>query len=246
MLKRYEQKVHIPTYIKDKTVAIDIFTYLHKSKGDKELIQKDLEQYLANAKHVIAVFDGSPSEERSASLLMNVSKRSEVTESIKAIKESLSDPQTSFSEKDKQYLNTQLAVLEKMAWQPSPEYMWEVCEYLKQHNAECIVLNKGEEADKYLPTISDIDIIISNDSDLLANGATNLIRTNGVYYNKKQILEGLQFTEEEWNIFIKLCRTMKSPNPEFIFTVMKLYAGDEEYIYERYEEHFKIHTDVLI
>lgn len=238
MLKKYEQKVHIQTFIKGKTVAIDIFTYLHKSKGDKAILQKDLDQYLTAAKQVIAVFDGSPSEERSASLSMNVSKRFEITESIKEIKNTLDNPDSGLSIKDKQYLNAYLSSLEKEAWQPSPEYMWEIYDYLVQKNAKCIVLNKGEEADMYLPKITEVDIIVSNDSDLLANGASNLLRTNGIYYNKQQILDGLQFTEEEWQTFIKLCRAMKNPHPEFVFTAMKLYSSDEEYIVERYESLF--------
>lgn len=244
MLKRYVQHVNIQTYVKEKTVAIDIFTYLHKSKGDKETVQKDLTPFLTNAKHVIAVFDGSPSEQRSKSLSINLSKRTEIIESINAIKQTLETPGTNISKKDKQHLLSYMNILEKEAWQPSPEYMWEVYEYLQQLGVECIVLNKGEEADMYLPNIAGVDIIVSNDSDLLANGAKNLLRTNGQYYNRQQIMDGLQFTEDNWKIFIKLCRTMKHPHPEFVFTAMKLYAADEEYICERYEDYFT--TSVLI
>ena len=244
MLKRYAQHVHIQTCVKEKTVAIDIFTYLHKSKGDKETVQQDLAPFLANASRVIAVFDGSPSEQRSNALSIHVSKRTEIIESIRAIRQTLNNPETTMTKKDTQHLLSHIHILEKEAWQPSPEYMWDMYEYLQQLGVECIVLNKGEEADMYLPTIAGVDIIVSNDSDLLANGAKNLLRTNGLYYNRQDILEGLQFTEDNWNIFIKLCRTMKHPQPEFIFTAMKLYAADEEYICERYEDYFT--TSVLI
>jgi hypothetical protein len=45
--------------------------------------------------------------------------------------------------------------------------MWGVYEYLQQLGVECIVLNKGEEADMYLPTIAGVDIIVSNDFKLV-------------------------------------------------------------------------------
>ena len=237
MLKRHEQKVYIPTCIRGRTVAIDIFTYLHKSKGSQKYLMELLSPFIHNVKHLIAVFDGSPSEERSESLVGVADKRKSLIQDISAIKKVLSDPFINISYRDKLYLTSYLKMLEQQAWTPSPQYMWEVYDLLKANNIECIVLDKGQEADTYLCNIN-ADIIVSNDSDLLANGIKCLLRPNGTYYEAEAVLSGLQFTGDEWRTFIKLCRTMKRPDPEFIFTVMKLYRGDAEYIYERYESIF--------
>ena len=39
-LKKFKKEVYIPQYLIDKSVAIDIFWYLHKSKGDMFHFQK--------------------------------------------------------------------------------------------------------------------------------------------------------------------------------------------------------------
>ena len=36
-LRRYEQKVYIPTAVRGRTIAIDIFAFLHLSKGNQQV-----------------------------------------------------------------------------------------------------------------------------------------------------------------------------------------------------------------
>lgn len=237
MLKKHEQKVYIPTHIRGKTVAIDIFTYLHKSKGSKEYILDELKPFIQNAKHIISVFDGSPSKERTESLASHSHVRDTLLIQMKEIQETLKNPSLNLSRQDRIHLEKYIRSLENEAWSPSPLYMWEVYDLLKEKGIECLVLEKGVEADTYLSSLS-VDIVVSNDSDLLANGVKALLRPSGQYYEEEAVLSGLEFSKEEWKTFINLCRHMKSPNPEFVFTAMKLYDGDEEYIYEKYDSLF--------
>jgi 5'-3' exonuclease len=237
MLKTHEQKVYIPTHIRGKTVAIDIFTYLHKSKGSKEYILNELQPFIQNAKHIIAVFDGSPSKERTESLASQSQIREIHLKQMKEIQETLKNPLLNLSKQDRAHLEKYIRSLENEAWSPSPLYMWEVCNLLKEKGIECLVLEKGMEADTYLSDLS-VDIVVSNDSDLLANGVKSLLRPSGQYYEEEAVLSGLEFSKEEWKTFIKLCKHMKRPDPEFVFTVMKLYDGDDEYIYEKYGDIF--------
>jgi hypothetical protein len=237
MLKKHGKNVCTISTIKQKTVAIDIFTYLHKSKGSTEYILNELQPYIENAKHVIAVFDGSPSSERSKSLKSLAQVRSEIINQMKVIQETLESKMLELSKEDRTYLQKYIKSLENESWSPSPKFMWEVYDVLKEKGVECIVLEKGEEADSYLVNLK-MDIVISNDSDLLANDVKKLLRPNGEYYEHEDILTGLEFSKEQWHLFIKLCKKMKSTDPEFIFTVMKLCECDEEYIYEKYNEFF--------
>ena len=234
-LRRYEQRVYIPTAVRGRNIAIDIFAFLHLSKGSHDTFMNLLKPYLENAASVIAVFDGSPSEERKE--LKASEKRNDMGQSIIAIQECINNPFMHISRADRMYLQTHVNDLNNRAWIPSPQYMWEAYDMLVAKNVECIVAPKGEEADTILANLS-VDIVISNDSDLIAYGVKCLLRPNGIYYEKEAILTGLQFTEEDWSTFICICRTMKRANPEFAFTAIKLYKGDKEYICERYEELF--------
>lgn len=237
-IQRHEQHVYIPTCIRGKTVAIDIFTFLHQSKGNIDQFMNLLTPYIENAASIVAVFDGSPSEQRSTLLLPASSRRACIHQSIRDIQEALANPFTRLSNSDRFFLNSYIKGLEQQAWTPSPQYVWKAHDMLISKGIMCHIVEKGEEADSYLATCN-ADIIVSNDSDLLALNVKRLLRPNGTYYEMEALLAGLQFTEEDWLIFIRLCRTMKQVDPEFAFTVMKLYKGDTDYIYEKYEDIFQ-------
>jgi hypothetical protein len=156
---------------------------------------------------------------------------------MKAIQETLENPSLNLSKQDRTHLEKYIKSLENETWSPSPKYMWEVYDLLKERGIECIVLDKGEEADTYLTKLN-TDIVVSNDSDLLTHGVKALLRPSGEYYEEETILSGLEFSKEEWNTFINICKRMKRSEPEFVFTAMKTYHGDEEYIYEKYQHVF--------
>lgn len=236
-LKRYKKTGSIA----DKRIGVDIFTLLHISKGDIGYITKKLSDYVQSASNVIAVFDGSPSQERTTALLHTTKHRSDTQLMIQQIDVYLKNSVHTITDKDKQFLEKYTAELQRQAWAPSPEYMWAVHNALVAMSIPCIVADKGIEADQILIDLSErnlIDIIISNDSDMLANGAKAVMCMNGAYYELDDIVEGLQFTMDEWQIFCNLCRTLNKADPYFIFTAMKVYEGDIELIEQKYYELF--------
>jgi 5'-3' exonuclease len=236
-LKRYKKTGSTA----DKRIGVDMFTLLHISKGDIGYITKKITEYAQSASNIIAVFDGSPSEERTQSLLHTAKHRSDTHIMIQQIKTYLSNSADTITDRDKQFLEKHTTELQRQAWSPSPEYMWAVQNSLVAMNIPCIVADKGIEADHILIDLSDrnlIDIVISNDSDMVANGATAVMCVNGAYYELHDILEGLQFTRNEWQIFCNLCRAMNRADPNFIFTAMKVYEGDVELIEQKYHELF--------
>ena len=242
-LRRHEQNVYIPTFVRNKIVAIDIFTYVHKSKGRQKYFIELLTPFIVNAKKIIAVFDGSPSEQRSENLLDNKIHKDKIKEEVEEIRRFIHSKKEILSRMDKLCLEDYVIELENRAWMPSPDYVWQMHDVLKSHGVECVICDKGVEADTYLIEIQrSVDLIVSGDSDLLVNGVSRLLRPNGLYYEKEALLSCLEFKDEEWEMFLRICKALKKSDPEFAFSVTKLY-GDEEFIYDKYDKLFRFKTE---
>jgi hypothetical protein len=238
-LKRYRCQGSIV----DKRVAVDIFTLLHASKGDIQYVLTKMSEYSKIARQCVAVFDGSPSEERTNSLMYNAVRRNDILVMIEQINMHIKNASDtdSITDRDRHFLEKYISELERQAWIPSPEYMWSVHNALTSMNIGCIVAARGVEADRILVDLlqqDQIDIVISNDSDIVANGGKAVMCLNGDYYNLGTILDGLEFTEGEWITFCKLCRALKHSDPDFVFTAMKVYEGDIELIEQRFSNLF--------
>lgn len=233
-LRRYEQSVTVTSYIRGKRIAIDIFTYIHRSKGKKDQLLADISALIHASAHTYIVFDGSPSEERTELLSGHADHRQTLVKQIETIQSALPEVSTSLSFSDRAHLNAYVRTLEQQAWTPSPRYIWEIHDALQALGAECILGEKGVEADQILTelaTAGRVDVVITNDSDVLANGAPAILRPNGLYYDRAQILNGLGFDDATWQLFIELCRTESArSDPERVFTAMKVYGADREYI----------------
>ena len=227
-LRRYEQSVTVTSYIRGKRIAIDIFTYIHRSKGKKDQLLADISALIHASAHTYIVFDGSPSEERTELLSGHADHRQTLVKQIETIQSALPEVSTSLSFSDRAHLNAYVRTLEQQAWTPSPRYIWEIHDALQALGAECILGEKGVEADQILTelaTAGRVDIVITNDSDVLANGAPVILRPNGLYYDRAQILSGLGFDDATWQLFIELCRSESArSDPECVFTAMKVYG----------------------
>jgi hypothetical protein len=230
-LRRYEQSVTIASCIRGKRIAIDIFTYIHRSKGKKTDVINEIGALLQSASHTYIVFDGSPSEERTELLSDQANHKLTLTKQIEMIQSALPEVVPTLSFSDRVHLNTYVHTLQQQAWTPSPRYIWEIHDDLRALGAECILGEKGVEADQILTdlaTSGKADIIITNDSDVLANGAPVILRPNGLYYDRARILDGLGFNDADWTEFIHLCRELS--DPERVFTAMKVYGKNRVYI----------------
>lgn len=237
-LRRYEQPVTVASYIRGKRIAIDIFTYIHRSKGRKADLITEIGTLLQSASHTYIVFDGSPSEERTERLSGQANHRLTLVKQIESIQSALPEVSSTLSFTDRAHLHTYVRTLEQQAWTPSPRYIWEIHDALQALGAECILGEKGVEADQILTELAAtgrVDVIITNDSDVLANGAPAILRPNGLYYDRCRIMDGLGFNDEEWAMFIELCRSLSHiSEPDAIFTAMKVYGGDREHIKKIY------------
>ena len=63
-LKKFERKVHIPDYVRDKSVGVDIFWFLHQSKGDFFALQNLLLPIIKHSAAVHCAFDGTAPPEK--------------------------------------------------------------------------------------------------------------------------------------------------------------------------------------
>ena len=84
-LKRFEKDVNIPQFISGKSVGVDIFWFLHQSKGDMFQLQNNLLPIIKHAQKVHCVFDGAPTHERKQSHQEQTQKRQELYQSINQI-----------------------------------------------------------------------------------------------------------------------------------------------------------------
>ena len=233
-LRRYEQSVSGTSHIRGKRIAIDIFTYIHRSKGKKEGLLREIGALIQSSSHTYIVFDGSPSEERTELLSGYADHRQTLVKQIESIQSAIPEVSSSLSFSDRAHLNAYVRTLEQQAWTPSPRYIWEIYDALQALGAECILGEKGVEADQILTDLArsgKVDVVITNDSDVLANGVPAILRPNGLYYDRAQILNGLGFDDTTWQLFIELCRSESvRSGPESVFTAMKVYGGDRHHI----------------
>ena len=87
------------------------------------------------------------------------------------------------------------------------------------------------EADQTLIVMENlgiIDLIVTNDSDLIALGAETVVRNN-VLLSKTHMRKQMGFTNECWKDFMYLCRRME---PLIAYSMIRVY---KEYAVERWE-----------
>jgi 5'-3' exonuclease len=227
--KRFEKEIHIPTYIKNKRVAVDIFWYIYKSKGNIFDFQYNISNIVKNAKEVYCVFDGSPPESKYEQLRERAEKRKEILNSIYIIEEFMRNPFKRLNSHNRYIINTYLEELKRQSWTPTPEYINEIKYWLLNYN-NCRIINAKEEADDELIQLEKngaIDLIITNDSDLLVLGSSLILRQYTIYHGgiieKEYIKQHLNFTEIMWVDFMYLCRKMKNADIDLIYSYISIY-----------------------
>ena len=227
--KRFEKEIHIPTYVKHKRVAIDIFWFIYKSKGNIFDFQQSISNILKNANEVYCVFDGVPPEYKHEQLKERAEKRKEILNSIYNIEEFMRNPFKRLSSHNRNIINTYLEELRRQAWSPTPKYVDEIKYWLVTHR-NCKIINAKEEADDELIQLEKsgkIDLIVTNDSDLLVLGSSLILRQHTPYcgriIEKEYIKQQLSFNEIMWVDFMYLCRKMKNADIELIYSLISIY-----------------------
>jgi len=81
-LSRCEQRVFVTNAVQDKLVGLDMFWFVHQSKGDISVIYNYLTPIIQHAKEVHCVWDGSPSSDTAIVRKEREVKRQQMIETI--------------------------------------------------------------------------------------------------------------------------------------------------------------------
>jgi 5'-3' exonuclease len=249
-LKRWEQPVDTKEAIKNKSVGLDIFWFIHQSKGDIAGLQAAISVFLQYALTVHAVFDGHfATQERREELEERRDKRYRAIEIMEEIMEA-----PIMEKRDQKVLERHMTQLKRQIWKPSRSYIDQIKCWLIENNA--IIHEPIGEADQTLIMMENMEIInliVTNDSDLISLGAETVLRVetlrrietprsmvlrvetprsmvlrNGTILSKTHMRKQMGFTKECWKDFMYLCQKME---PLIAYSMIRVY---KEHAVERY------------
>jgi len=215
--KKYIEKKKTATAVKGRKIGVDIFWFIHKSKGDVNKIRVLLNDFIENCAMALLVFDGKVSEDRKPELAFLKQKRGEMKQTIKELEKKLEENQGELSDTQTRHLTDCIADLRIKSWAPHGNYIGIVKEAIRGWWGveRCKIITAPYEADLYfgeLEAKGEIDSIVSNDSDMLALGYKYLIRPNEdevdfvMIYRIERILGELRMSVDDWKQFMELCR----------------------------------------
>jgi 5'-3' exonuclease len=223
-LKRWEQPVDTKEAIKNKSVGLDIFWFIHQSKGSMAELQASIAVFLQYALAVHAVLDGyHVTEERREVLEERRDKRHQTIEIIEEIMEA-----PIMEARDQKILERHMTQLKRQIWKPSRAYIDQIKSWLIDQGVS--VHEPIGEADQTLIMMENlgiIDLIVTNDSDLIALGAETVLR-NDVIFSKTHMRKQMGFTKECWKDFMYLCQKVE---PLIAYSMIRVY---KEHAVERY------------
>ena len=225
-LKRWEQPVDTKEAIKNKSVGLDIFWFIHQSKGNIAELQASLAVFLQYALAVHAVLDGRHvTEERREVLEERRDKRHQTIEIMEEIMEA-----PIMEARDQKILERHMAQLKRQIWKPSRGYIDQIKSWLIDQGVS--VHEPIGEADQTLIMMENlgiIDLIVTNDSDLIALGAETVVCADrNVIFSKTHMRKQMGFTKECWKDFMYLCQKVE---PLIAYSMIRVY---KEYAVERY------------
>ena len=235
-LKRWEQPVNTKEAIKNKSVGLDIFWFIHQSKGSMAELQASLAVFLQYALTVHAVLDGYHATEERREVLEE--RRDKRHQTIEIIEEIMDAP--IMEARDQKILERHMAQLKRQIWKPSRSYIDQIKCWLIDQKA--IIHEPIGEADQTLIVMENleiIDLIVTNDSDLIALGAETVLRVetprsmvlrDNVVLSKTHMRKQMGFTKECWKDFMYLCQKVE---PLIAYSMIRVY---KEYAVERYED----------
>jgi 5'-3' exonuclease len=237
-LKRFERKVSPQGYLSGKSVGIDIFWYIHRSKGDLWFIKDYLTPIISTAAEVHCVFDGKPSPEKKQILEESAKRRYELYVTIEQIELELQNPFNHLPSFSRYHLQRHVKQLRSQVWTPSADFIEVVRTWLQEKG--CIIYKAEEEADTLLAELEQqgvISSVFTNDSDLLVLGCKEVVRhispqICGVY-SVSHIQNAFQFTPKMWQDFMALCQTMKMKDIVLAYSLISVYK-DLEYGLQKY------------
>jgi 5'-3' exonuclease len=244
-LKKYEKIKTIENAVKDKNVGIDIFWFMHKSKGNICELEDMLQPIIKYSKTVHCVFDGKVPPEKKEYMKQQQLIRDEINKSITEIEKFINYPFSRISVEDRKYIIKYVNELKRRVWVPDFDYINSVKDLLFKKG--CINYQAEYEADDNLAEMykhNVIDLAVTNDSDLVVLGIKKIIRIKNKtccgFYDVEHIQKCLNFNDEKWNHFIELCKTVDKKDIILAFTLVSLY-NDFDIISKKYNDYSMDH-----
>lgn len=239
-LKKWEQ----PCSLENERIGIDLFYFLHRSKGDGHVLQELLAPYLSNEVHF--VLDGTAFFARTQERQEELDERRERRKRVWTEVDALTDAMEQLEEMDQVHLKKQVQRLERQAWTPSKAYIKEVCEWVESQKASRYTIHQAEgEADEYLVQLERegvLTLVVSNDSDLITGGVKRLMRPYDAVERQKMcifdtdfIRVNLGFNERQWNDFLWMCKNMREQDVVLAYSLISVYKRLDSAV-ERWEE----------
>jgi hypothetical protein len=227
-LSKCEQRVFVTDAVHGKSVGIDMFWFLHQSKGDSTVIHNYLTPMIQHAKEVHCVWDGTPTSDTAAIRKEREGKRQQLMDTIIQLDNALTYQMEQLSEENEYVIHAYMDQLRKRAWKPTPDYIHTVKKWLKEQG--CYQYQERGQADELLRELEmekKIELVITNDSDLLTLGCACVLRiynsVEGGLYDAKYIYSRFHWTKQQWKNFMKLCRDMKHPDILMAYSWISVY-----------------------
>jgi len=244
-LEYYHQSKPLKNVIKNKNIGIDIFWFMHRCKGNMDILRSSLSPYYQNSNKCYFVFDGKVPEDKKNEKELQRAEREKVNLNIAVLESQILND---IDEKDKDYLLSKIEQMKKDNWTPRSEFINEVKNCCKSWYDNIIIENAPFEADTWLVKMEkelNIECVISNDSDLIVNGCMNLIRPkiiNGFVkvYNIKHFIHKIKCSINEWNDLCQLIKNYKGNDIIIVYSWWRYYR-QPEIIYYLYKDSFNVY-----
>uniref|UniRef100_A0A6C0KRX1 XPG-I domain-containing protein n=1 Tax=viral metagenome TaxID=1070528 RepID=A0A6C0KRX1_9ZZZZ len=237
-LKRFETDVFVSDVVHGQSIGIDLFWFLHRSKGDLSALQMHLQPILLSAKEIHVVIDGTPSLVRKQLLQEKSEKTNELVYTLRRLEECLT-----ISLETAIYDGIQLKIqqIRRQLWKPSPFYIQDAVELLRREKGVTIHWAE-DEADDLLIRLENqgtIRIIVTNDSDLLTLGSKNVLRlyspVKGGLYSIPVLLQQIGWSDTQWNNFMYTCRQTNQVDLSLAYSLISVYKELDE-VLEKYDQ----------
>ena len=80
-----------------------------------------------------------------------------------------------------------------------------------------------------------IDVIVSNDSDVIVLGAKRLVRPANTLFDTDYIRDQMGFSQRQWDDFLVMCKNMRELDVVLAYSLISVYKRKEMAV-ERWEE----------
>jgi hypothetical protein len=241
-MKRWDTVVPVIEAIKGKRVAIDLFWFLHRTKGNFPKLQASLQPFLDYAQHLHVVIDGTETtEQRRAELDERQEYRKEKQSVLDEIIHTLQ--QDEWGEDSRMILERYSNQLRSQIWTPSPDYIQQTVAWLIGFPHVTVIRTVGEADTMLYQLEQQVDLVVSNDSDLVMQGVNRLLRINtnmdgsARVFDKQMVIRHLAFTEQQWDDFLWLLKHMKSTDILLAFSLISVYRGRDRALMRWKEMH---------